>query len=127
MAEHSDEISAYLERADSSLQAAKDIQDRYPDIAASRAYYAVFYASSALLLSEGIDSSKHSGVIAAVHRDFVRTGRLGKDFGKNLNWLFELRNIGDYGVAVHVSNDEAARAIQVAEGFMQEVKTLLKK
>ncbi len=127
MAEHSDEISAYLERAESSLQAAKDIQDRYPDIAASRAYYAVFYASSALLLSEGIDSSKHSGVIAAVHRDFVRTGRLGKDFGKNLNWLFELRSIGDYGVAVHVSNDEAARAVQVAEGFMQEVKTLLKK
>ena len=52
---------------------------------ASRAYYAAFYAASALLLNEGIDTSKHSGVIALVHQHFVKSGKLSKDQDRNLN------------------------------------------
>jgi uncharacterized protein (UPF0332 family) len=127
MAKYESEITAQFERAETSLQAAKDLLEKgYHDIAASRAYYAVFYASSALLLSTGIDPSKHSGVIAAIHREFVKTGKLEKEQGKNLNWLFELRSVGDYGVIVHVSAGEAGRAVKVAEDYMLAVKQLLR-
>jgi len=126
MNENTDEISANLQRAKTSLQAAKDLIDKnYFDIAASRAYYAAFYAASALLLKENIDTTKHSGVIASIHRLFVKEGKLDKEQGKNLNWLFELRGVGDYGVSEHVSSGEAYRAVQVAEAFLESVIEIL--
>jgi len=51
---------------------------------------------------------------------------LDKEQGKALNWLFELRGIGDYGVTAHVSRQEAERAIQAAKGFLQAINSLLK-
>lgn len=92
------EIIANLERSEQSIQAAQMLAAAgYSDFAASRAYYAAFYAATAALLHEEFEFSKHSGVIAYVHRQFVRTGRLAKQCGQDLNWLFELRSIGDYG------------------------------
>lgn len=120
------EIAANLERAEQSIQAAKAMTDRgYYDFAASRAYYAAFYASTAALLKEGLEFSKHSGVIASVHQRLVKTNKLDKEQGKELNWLFELRNVGDYGVTVHVSQQEAEKAIQVAERFLDVIKSLI--
>jgi uncharacterized protein (UPF0332 family) len=120
------EIAANLERAETNLQAARDLLNKqYYDIAASRACYAAFYASSALLVHEAINTSKHSSVISAIHRLFVKTGKLDREQGKNLNWLFELRGIGDYGVSEHVSSGEAFRAVEVAENFLAVTKALL--
>ena len=123
---HATEIAANLERAEQSIRAAQELTagDFY-DFAASRAYYAAFYAATAALLGQGLDLSKHSGVIAAIHQRFIKTGKLSKDQGKELNWLFELRNVGDYGVTVHVSQPDAARAIQAADSFLQAIKSLL--
>ncbi len=124
---HRDEIAANLERADASIKAARElISGGYYDFVASRAYYAAFYAATALLLGEGLDFGKHSGVIAAVHQKYVRAGRLEKKYGKDLNWLFELRGVGDYGVKIHVSNEEADKAIEVAEDFVEAVKLLMR-
>ena len=120
------EISANLQRAETNLQAAKDLLEKeYFDIAAARAYYAAFYGASALLLSEDIDTNKHSGVIALIHQHFVKTGRLEKEQGKNLNWLFEIRGVGDYGVSVHVASGEAYLAVKVTEKFLVSVKQIL--
>lgn len=125
-AHHTEEITANLERAEQSFQAARELTDReFYDFAASRAYYVAFYAATALLLREGVEMSKHSGVIATIHRSFVKTGKLDKEQGKTLNWLFELRNVGDYGVTEHVSQQEAERAIQAAKDFLDAIKSLL--
>jgi len=123
---HSLEVMANIERAEQAVNAARKLaSDGYNDFAASRAYYAVFYAASALLLHEGLEFSKHSGVIAAIHQRFIKTGRLDKEFGKNLNWLFELRSIGDYGVTVHVPKTDAEKAISAAVSFLQKVRSIL--
>jgi uncharacterized protein (UPF0332 family) len=127
MTDNTNEVVSNLQRAETSLQAARDRSEKeYYDIAASRAYYAAFYAASALLLKVNVDTSKHSGVIATTHRLFVKEGKLDKQQGKNLNWLFELRSVGDNGVSEHVSSGEAFRAIQVAEYFLESAKALLK-
>lgn len=123
---YADEIAANLERADQSLEAAMELAGKgYYDIAASRAYYAVFYASTAALLAEGLELSKHSGVIASIHREFVRTGKLSRVQGRDLNWLFELRSVGDYGGIAHVSGQQAGQAIQAARDFLFAVKALI--
>lgn len=120
------EIAAHLERAEQSILAAKDLTaKRYYDFAASRAYYGAFYGATAVLLNEGLDFSKHSGVIASIHQRFVKTGKLSKNQGKDLNWLFEIRNLGDYGGTAHVSQPQSEQAIQAAESFLKAVKSLL--
>jgi uncharacterized protein (UPF0332 family) len=64
-------------------------------------------------------------VIALVHQHFVKSGKLSKEQGRNLNWLFELRSVGDYGVSLHVGLDDARRAVITAQDFFEGVKTLL--
>jgi uncharacterized protein (UPF0332 family) len=76
-------------------------------------------------LQEGLEFSKHSGVIAAIHQRFIKTGRIEKEFGKGLNWLFELRSIGDYGVTNHVPAADAEQAISTAMDFLQRVRSIL--
>lgn len=126
MSNYESEISSNLERAETNLQVSRELLDKgYYDVSASRAYYAAFYAASALLLNDGLDTSKHSGVIALIHQHFVKSGKLNKEQGRNLNWLFELRSVGDYGVSLHVVLDDARRAVNTAEDFYGAVKALL--
>lgn len=120
------EVAANLERAEQSLRAAKELTaDGFYDIAASRAYYAAFYAATAALLSEGMEFSKHSGVVASLHQHLVKTGRLDKEHGRQLNWLFEMRNVGDYGVTAHVSPEEARQATEAAESFLIAIRDIM--
>ena len=71
---YAEEIAANLERASQSLGAARELTGKgYYDIAASRAYYAAFYAASAALLAEGLELSKHSGVIASIRSTAIVT------------------------------------------------------
>lgn len=128
MMNNGSEINENLKRTETSIKAAKDmIEKEYYDIAASRAYYVAFYAASALLLGENIDTTKHSGVIASIHRLFVKAGKLDKEHGRNLQWLFDLRGVGDYGVSEHVSAGEAYKAIKVAQDFLAASLEILEK
>ncbi|MEM7066140.1 MAG: HEPN domain-containing protein [Cyanobacteria bacterium P01_B01_bin.77] len=87
------------------------------DEVASRAYYAAFHAASALLLSKELSFNSHSGVLRAVSLNFVKTGQLDRHYGRDLNWLAELRQVGDYGESRHVTIEEAQTAISVAQSF----------
>lgn len=61
---YADEIIANIERAEQSIQASRTLAGTgYYDFAASRAYYAAFYAATAVLLQEGLELSKHSGLL----------------------------------------------------------------
>jgi uncharacterized protein (UPF0332 family) len=119
-------MAANLQRDETSIRAAKELASGgYYDFVASRAYYAAFYAATALLLGEELEFSKHSGVIASIHQRFVKTGKLDEKYGKDLNWLFELRGVGDYGATTHVSQQDAANATRAAENFLSATKSLI--
>jgi len=125
-AKYADEIAANIERAEKSVQAAEELLSKdYYDFAASRAYYAVFYAATAILLCEELEFRKHSGVISAIHQHFIKTGKLDQELGKNLNWLFELRSIGDYGVVIHVPGKDAEKAVKAAKIFLTAIKNYI--
>lgn len=125
-AEHAQEIAALLEEAGSSLMAAQELlNSHFWGYAASRAYYAAYYAASALLLQEGMRFRKHRGVLNALQERFVKTGRLSEAQGKTLLRLFELRTIGDYGFTRHVEEEDARQAVIWAEEFIEEIRNLL--
>ena len=120
------EIAANRDRAAQSLRAARElVSTGHHDYAASRAYYAAYYSALALLLNDGLEFNKNSGAIAAIHQRYVKTGRLDKSHGKDLNWLFEIRGLGDYGGTAHVSAEQAERAIEAAERFFEAAEVLL--
>jgi uncharacterized protein (UPF0332 family) len=109
------------ERANKALAAAKAISTIDPDSAASRAYYAAFYAVSARFVLDGKTFRKHSAVEAAVHRDLVKAGIWPTELGQGYSQLSETRSIGDYGELEHVSETSAAEAIQIAESILHAV------
>jgi len=75
---------------------------------------------------DGRRFSKHSAVIACIHRDYVRTGRLPTAAGKALTTLYEVRGVGDYGGVAHVNPSKAATAIADARGFIDAVRPMVK-
>ncbi len=84
-------------KAHESLEAARrDLAAEAYSFAINRAYYALFYAASALLLEEGHQFEKHSGVRAAFNRYVIKPGRLERKFGDLYNRLFRDRHAGDY-------------------------------
>jgi uncharacterized protein (UPF0332 family) len=109
-----------LLKARQSLSASKLMLDSgYPDYAASRAYYAMFYIAEAFLDGEGLSFSKHSAVISAFGREFARTGRVPVKFHQFLIRSQELRNAGDYGEINAVTANQAADSISQAEEFLE--------
>jgi uncharacterized protein (UPF0332 family) len=74
------EIGELWQRAQAALQATDTPPAAgFSDFAAARAYYAAFYAASALLLAEGKTFRSHRSAVALMHRDYVRSGRLPMD------------------------------------------------
>ncbi len=60
------EIQEYMRLANEDLTAAQDnLRLGHLRVAVSRAYYAMFYATTAVLGSRGLWRSRHQGLIAA--------------------------------------------------------------
>ena len=119
------EIVANLERARESLAAAQTLADSgYFDFAAARAYYAAFYAATAALLAHGVRFARHSGVIRGVHLHFVKSGELDKGLGRDLNWLAELRVVGDYGETRRIPEVECRKAIDTARALVEALSAI---
>lgn len=123
---YSAEISSHLDRAETSLQAAQLLlANGLANDAVSRAYYAAFHAASALLLSRNLTFKSHTGVLRAISLNLVKPGILDKRYGRDLNWLAELRQTADYGEIRNVSSQDAEDAVNISAQFLQQVRQLL--
>jgi uncharacterized protein (UPF0332 family) len=116
------EIEDYWSRAIQALQTAESLVDRDPDASSSRAYYAAFYAVSALLAFEQRSLSKHTAVERAVHRDLVKPGLWSVELGAAFSWLANLRYTADYGGGEHVQPEDAGLALGKARMILHAVR-----
>ncbi len=115
-----------LERARESLKAARImVKESLPNIAASRAYYTMFYIAEALLLTRGLAFSSHSAVIAAFGKEFARLKELDPKFHRYLIASQDTRQVGDYGVEKNVTLDEAEQVIERAQEFLMVAESYL--
>lgn len=85
----------------------------------------MFYAAEALLASRGLTFSKHTGVIAAINREFVRAGELAVEHFENMTAAFQERNVADYGHEQTVSEETARTVLTRAEAFVLAVEAKL--
>jgi uncharacterized protein (UPF0332 family) len=108
------EARLFGERAVQALQSARLLLDSDPEGAASRAYYAAFYAVSALLACQGKLFKKHTAVQAALHQDLIKPGFIERRLGSAYNDLFEMRSVADYGRERRVEDAEAEKAVTAA-------------
>jgi uncharacterized protein (UPF0332 family) len=113
----------YLDRAGKSLRSARLLNDSGDyDGATSRAYYAAFYAITALFAGRGATFTKHSAIESAVNRDLVKTGEWRPELGADYSALRDIRRTADYGGPQHVSSVAAHEAISAAERIIKEVE-----
>jgi len=91
----------------------------------NRLYYACFYAVSALLIQQGLSSSKHAGVRGLFNRHFVKTGKVSKEKARIFNDLFERRQEGDYMDFVSFKESQVRPWISEAEAFVESIAILI--
>lgn len=120
------EVEALLRRGDQSVDAAKILIDHGDfGFAASRAYYGMFYAAQAALLTRNQSYSRHSAVIASFGRVFVKSGLLGAQFHQHLREAFDLRQVGDYDPVHELARETADRTVERAAAFVQAVRQVI--
>jgi uncharacterized protein (UPF0332 family) len=121
-------IGHRLSRAEQTLgEAELMIEHGYLSAAVNRLYYACFYSVSALLLTEGQASAKHSGVRALFDRDWINTGRLPAEMGRFYRQLFSRRQKGDYDDLVTFDRENVDSWLQEAKLFVAQVSEWIKK
>lgn len=118
-----EDVRKLIEKGDRSLNLAKEICERGDyDFAVSRAYYAMFYLTEAILLTKNLSFSKHGAVIAAFGQHFVKTGLLETKLHEWLREAFDKRTIGDYSYEITITQVEAKGIIDQAEEFIKAIK-----
>jgi uncharacterized protein (UPF0332 family) len=121
-----DESSRYLQKAAHALEVAGElVNDGFAPDAASKVYYAMFYAAQALLKSDGIHVTKHSAVEAALGYHFAKPGRLDPRFHRMLIKARKIREIADYDIDEEIVEPTAAVELEEGKEFLAAVKSLL--
>jgi len=92
--------------------------------AMNRVYYAMFYGALALLAVKQLEASRHSGVIALFHREFVRPGLFNKEQAKLLDIAFDLRSKSDYRDFIDPEPEQVRELLEAAEPFLVEAERL---
>ncbi|MFO7651977.1 MAG: HEPN domain-containing protein [bacterium] len=120
----SDIIRYRLEQADTALADGQYLLDgrRSPQSVANRAYYAMFYATLALLQSAGRVPTKHAGVISLFDTEFVQRGVFPTALSRDLHRAFEQRLKSDYRVTGEPSLEQARDLVARAAAFVAAVK-----
>jgi len=75
--------------------------------AVNRAYYAVYHITTALLLTENIERSKHSGVQSAFSQFFVKTGKIEPEYARILAAARKAREDSDYGDRIELDEGDS--------------------
>ena len=95
------------------------------DASANRSYYAIFHAARAVLMLNGQDYKKHSGVIAFFNRDYIKTEILERKLGKILRDAFEIRTDCDYEDFYMVDKEDVEQQIKNAKYFIEKIEAYL--
>ena len=94
--------------------------------AANRAYYAAFHALRAVLILDGFDSKKHSGIIAKFRENYLKTQLFSKEISDYIASLFRVRTASDYDDFYIVSKEESIAQFKKAKSIVEQIEAYLK-
>ena len=119
-------IDYRLEQAQRTLEQARILaREEQWDGVVNRAYYAMFYAALALLLTKGLGSSKHSGVLSLVDREFVKPGIVHRNVSMMLRDAFNQRQKSDYSELIPTSESRAREILKNAERCIEQLSATI--
>lgn len=122
-----EKIKICIQRADDSLLASELSRDNELAIAAiNRAYYAVFYSITALLISKEIYPKTHSGLMNQFGQHFIKTGVFATKLNAKVSKIFEFRNEADYDLEAFIEEKEIEEALEIAKEVILLTKEYLK-
>ena len=93
----------------------------------NRLYYSCFYAVSALLLCEGHQSSKHTGIRSLFDRHWVKPGRFPVEMARFYRALFSRRQQGDCEDLVYFEHEEVQTWLAEADAFITRISEEVEK
>jgi uncharacterized protein (UPF0332 family) len=115
-----------LKRADKALSAAQTLLEKclLAD-AISRAYYAMFYSTQAVLFAKGLNAKSHSGTINIFGQEIVEKGIVPKDLGRILNKAHALRQKSDYDANADFELADVEKLIEEARYFLAKIRQVI--
>jgi len=114
-----DLISYRLDRARECIKDTEsDILAGSLHSAANRLYYAVFNAMRVLLAKDGVDFSKHSGVIAYIRSQYIKKGILDIKYSELIRNTESIRNDCDYKDFYMPEKEELVKNLEIVKGFL---------
>ena len=126
-ANHLPELTAYmasawqaLRTAESEFGQAKDFQ-----VVANRAYYAIFYAANAVLATQGLQRSKHPGVLAIFREQFVMPGDIESSYIRDYEEAMKRRHMSDYDLNTLLNADYVRVGPEAAQRFTSRIERYL--
>ena len=115
-----------IEKAYGTLVEAKDCaEDNHWSLTANRLYYAVYYASKALLIQNGIVAKSHEGVIGMIGQNFVVSGIITIEEAKLLARLQNMRKTGDYDDFKEWHQEDVEPLFKKVEDYINKIKSLV--
>jgi len=121
------EVSLYMQHAREMLEvAAHNTADGFYGSAINRAYYAVFYAANALLVTRGVARGKHSGVIAAFREHFVKPGFIEAEYSRIYGRVMDDWHVSDYEIELGIDIEVAEADLRDARRFVDRTEDFLR-
>ena len=117
-----DEIRDHITLAEECLEEAKNLLSNgfYRGVV-SRAYYSMYHAAKALLLTKNVTPKKHTGVLRMLGLEFVNKGYLEEIYAEAYKYAFDIRQKADYGVEFKIEKEVAEEVVKNAEIFLQRI------
>jgi uncharacterized protein (UPF0332 family) len=114
-------IQYRLEQAREVLKDAHALysMERSPISIVNRAYYSMFYAVLALLVSIDKTPAKHQGALSFFDEYFIKTKIFPKEMSKIIRDAFESRQEGDYRESAKIDREDAYEILQSADKFIE--------
>ena len=122
-----EEIELFINNAYDMLDAAQlMLNNDFYTSAINQAYYAIFYAASAVLVTIGLNRGKHSQVISEFRRHFIKTGIFDNQLSDSYGRVMGDRHMSDYDLAISISIEDAQADFVEAKAFVLIISEWLK-
>jgi len=119
-------ISLWLEKANEALSSAElELNAGHTNFAVNRLYYACFYAVTAIMLRDGKQFARHSGIKSEFVRNYIKTGLVDVKWNKFYQKLFDDRQEGDYIPTVTFETAEVSTRLRQAHEFIDLIRSLV--
>lgn len=114
-------------RAQTVLKEAKALVDQgFWEGATSRAYYAAFHATQAVLFLQGLQPKTHQGTMYLFNHHFVKAGLIEPEYSQVLARAAKYREEADYRHTMTFTKDQTEQTIEEVERFLKRIEAFLK-